>query len=277
MLVRLFGKGAVCPRRIMSLYDTCGSSYNTTRAADERIVDALVGLLNLPEDAVVADIGAGSGNYSRALAARGYHIMAIEPSETMRRLAVPSPRVAWFTGSAERIPLADAATDGVICTLALHHFQDLYLALSEMARIAPLGPIVIFTCDPRASREIWIADYFPTVWSDAFRIFPPVRDLARLLEAASGRAVDIVPFRLPHDLKDNFAAAGWRTPERYLEKGYRENMSAFQVADPEAVTKGVARLASDLADGTWQSRYGKTLLWDEIDAGYFFLRVAPAR
>lgn len=261
----------------MSLYDTSGSTYNRTRAADERIVEAVVRLLDLPENAVIADIGAGSGNYSRALADRCYHIMAVEPSETMRRLTVPSPRVAWFAGVAERIPLADAAADGVISTLAIHHFRDLYLAFSEMARIAPGGPIVIFTFDPRAGGENWIADYFPTVWNDAFRIFPPIRELAGLLEAASGRTVDIVPFELPHDLKDNFAAAGWRTPQRYLEKAYRENMSAFQVADQDAVAQGVARLASDLADGIWQSKYGTTLLRDEIDAGYYFLRVRPVR
>jgi hypothetical protein len=31
---------------------------------------------------------------------------------------------------------------------------------------------------------------------------------------------------------------------------------------------GLARLADDLADGTWERRYGELLAHDEFDAGY---------
>jgi ubiquinone/menaquinone biosynthesis C-methylase UbiE len=261
----------------VTLYDTIGGSYNTTRVADERIAGALAGLLNLPENAVIADIGAGSGNYTSALAARGYRVKAVEPSEAMRRQAVPSPRIEWFPGVAEQLPLADASVDGVMATMAIHHFKELEKAFAEMVRIAPRGPIVLFTFDPRAVEKTWwIADYFPTIWNDAFRAFPPIPDLAELLETAAGRPVEVVPFLLPHDLTDNFTAAGWRTPHRYLEAGYRENMSSFRITDEAIVAGEVARLAHDLGDGTWHRRYGDTLHWDVIDAGYCFLRVQPA-
>ena len=47
----------------------------------------LVRLLDLPADASIADIGAGTGNYANALAAAGYRVQAIEPSATMRAQA----------------------------------------------------------------------------------------------------------------------------------------------------------------------------------------------
>lgn len=260
----------------MTIFNTIGNTYNNSRTADERIVAALTGLLNLPESAIIADIGAGSGNYTQALAARGYRLKAVEPAEAMRLQAAPSHRIEWFPGVAEQIPLADASVDGVIVTLAIHHFSDLKKAFAEIARIATTGPLVIFTFDPRIGQETWLADYFPTMWQSAFEAFPPVHHLAGLLEEAAGRPVDVVPFHLPHDLQDNFAAAGWRTPQRYLESSYRENMSPFRLMGQEVLAMNLDRLSRELEDGTWQRQYGHTLQWDEIDAGYCFLRVRPA-
>lgn len=260
----------------MTIFNSIGSTYNKTRAADERIVAALVSLLNLPADAVIADIGAGSGNYTQALAARGYRVKAVEPAEVMRRQALPSPRIEWFPGVAEQLPLPDDSVDGAISTMAIHHFTDPGKAFAEMARVAPDGPIVLFTFDPRLDGKTWLTDYFPTIWSDSFRAFQPVHDLAELFEKATGRPVDVVPFQLPHDLTDNFTAAGWRTPERYLDAAYRENMSPFRMVEDNIIADEVARLHRDLTDGTWRRRYGHILQWDEIDAGYCFLRVHAA-
>lgn len=260
----------------MTIFNTIGNTYNKTRSADERIVAALVSLLNLPTDAVIADIGAGSGNYTQALADRGYQVKAIEPAEAMRKQAIPFARIEWFAGVAEQLPLPDVSVDGVISTMAIHHFTDLGKAFAEMARIAPNGPIVLFTFDPRLGEKTWLADYFPTIWNDSFRAFQPVHDLAEMLEKTAGRPVNVVPFQLPHDLTDNFTAAGWRTPERYLDAAYRENMSPFRMVEDDIIAGEIARLHRDLADGTWQQKYGHILQWDEIDAGYCFLRVRSA-
>jgi hypothetical protein len=74
--------------------------------------------------------------------------------------------------------------------------------------------------------------------------------LVEYLHLSHGATVaDIVPFPLPPDLRDNFAAAAWQNPKRYLEERYRGNISSFQKADPSAVRQGIARLAEDLASG----------------------------
>ncbi|MGD8836950.1 MAG: class I SAM-dependent methyltransferase, partial [Desulfobacteraceae bacterium] len=120
----------------MTIFDTIGVTYDDTRQADRRIVARIASLLNLPAGSQVADIGAGTGNYSQALAEAGFRIQAVEPSSVMQRQAQFNADVKWLLGSAEHVPLADASVDGVVSTLAVCHFSDIQKALAEMARIS---------------------------------------------------------------------------------------------------------------------------------------------
>jgi 16S rRNA A1518/A1519 N6-dimethyltransferase RsmA/KsgA/DIM1 with predicted DNA glycosylase/AP lyase activity len=70
----------------MPVYDSIGQSYSKFRVPDPRIVDSVVNLLRLEPGSLVADIGAGTGNYSRAIADRGFFLYAVEPSSVMRSL-----------------------------------------------------------------------------------------------------------------------------------------------------------------------------------------------
>ena len=54
------------------LYDTIGKNYIINRKADTRITTSIIELLDLPVGSLVADIGAGTGNYSNSLADKGY-------------------------------------------------------------------------------------------------------------------------------------------------------------------------------------------------------------
>lgn len=139
----------------MSPFDTIGQTYDDTRQADERIVSLLVEFLTLQPGATIADIGAGTGNYSVALAEEGFGVRAVEPSSVMRSSARRHPRVEWLEGSAENVPLPDASVDGVVSTLAICHFSDPQKAIGEMARISSTGSVVIFTFDTDAGKRTW--------------------------------------------------------------------------------------------------------------------------
>jgi ubiquinone/menaquinone biosynthesis C-methylase UbiE len=128
----------------MTLYDSIGKNYNATRQADDRIVAKLISLLDLPTGSTIADIGAGTGNYSNAIAEVGYQVIAIEPSQVMQSQQQPHPHVSWITASAEQIPLADNTVDGAVVMLTLHHFNELNAGLREINRITKSGKIVIF-------------------------------------------------------------------------------------------------------------------------------------
>jgi ubiquinone/menaquinone biosynthesis C-methylase UbiE len=256
--------------QIMIIFDTIGETYDNTRQADGRIVARMAALLTLPAGSQIADIGAGTGNYSRALAEAGFRVQAVEPSSVMQRQARFNTDVQWLQGSAEQLPLADASVDGVVSTLAVCHFLDIGKALAEMARICRTGSAVIFTFDCDAGRRTWLYEYFPFLW-DLFDAMPSASHFTKMLGRAMGCRAAMEPFPLPTDLTDGFAAAAWQRPWQYLDGGYRANISSFAKAAPNAVTQGVQRLADDLAAGVWEQRHGSVMQLPAFDAGYRFV------
>jgi hypothetical protein len=73
---------------------------------------------------------------------------------------------------------------------------------------------------------------------------------------------------VPADCTDGFTAAYWRRPNVYLDEAIRANMSTFALLDGRLVADGVARLARDLTDRSWHSRYASLLTLPELDVGY---------
>jgi ubiquinone/menaquinone biosynthesis C-methylase UbiE len=253
-------------------YDRIGINYNKHRCADIRIVQKLIELLDIPKESVIADIGAGTGNYTQAIAAIGYHIKAVEPSEVMRSQARSHDLVEWISGTAEHVPLSGGSVDAVICILAAHHFMSLPQAISEMGRISPAGSIVWLTFDPRQIQPPWFADYFPTIWSDAFQMFPPLRELVNLFSVYTQKEVNFATLMVPHDLEDCSLVAGWRRPEMYLDPEVRKCISCFNLVNEEDVSEGLSRLEHDLKSGRWRQLYGSILEEETIDWGYRFLK-----
>jgi ubiquinone/menaquinone biosynthesis C-methylase UbiE len=254
-----------------TVYDQIGRSYRTTRAADPRIVAALVHHTGAPVGATICDVGAGSGNYANALAAHGYRVLAVEPSAVMRAQADPSDLVTWHEGVAERIPLPDGCADAAMCVLAVHHFRSLAATVRELDRVCGRGPFVFFTIDPRESAPLWFDDYFPAIVTGGLRIFPPLAALLAEVAAETGRGGQAHAFPLPRDLIDRFMQAAWHAPEAYFEETFRANNSGFATADPAHVEEGLARLRADLASGVWDHRYGSLRTRESFDAGYRFV------
>jgi len=257
----------------MPIYDRIGAGYTKHRCADPRIVDQIVNAMGLAPPAVIADIGAGTGNYSRALADLVYQIEAVEPSEAMRRQAILHDGVRWHDGTAEHIPLPDNSVDGIICVLSVHHFSSLPSAIGELARICPAGPIVWFTFDHAKAKTPWLHDYFPALWEGTCKVFPPLENICRLLETGTHRRVEVIPYCIPHDLQDCFMAAGWRRPEMYLDPQVRACMSGFALAEPETLKRGLLRLQRDFDTGLWKRKYRHLLDLDAIDWGYRLIKV----
>ncbi len=257
----------------IATYDRIGQGYSKYRRADPRMVDAIVDRLDLEAGDEIAEIGAGSGNYSRALADRGFRVHAIEPSNVMRDQAEQHLRVNWLDGVAEEIPLPTRSVAGVVAILSLHHFSSARQAAGEMMRISS-GPIVIFTHDPRLSEDFWLCDYFPEIFEDGYSLFPPLADIAELFEMA-GMIPRITAFLLPHDLQDLFLAAGWHRPEIYLDPEVRSCMSAFALAEPEWIESRIERLRKDITSGDWDRRYGSIRRERQFDAGYRLLCLRP--
>jgi ubiquinone/menaquinone biosynthesis C-methylase UbiE len=254
-------------------YNEIGRTYNTTRSPDERITERLISLLGQPFGSTILDIGAGTGNYSYELAKRGYNVIAIEPSEVMRGQGRRHERLQWKAGFAEELPIENNAVEGIICTLATHHFKDLAQSFREMSRVLkPTGKLVIFTADPRICMEnCWISECFKEIVVQSCEAQPTTDDLKTLLEENTGRVADIVRFPLPYDLKDQFFFSGWRRPEAYLNEAFRSGISSLAQAPEDLLHRNLARLEEDLHSGRWHEKYGLLLNEAEFDCGYFFI------
>ncbi len=99
-----------------------------------------------------ADIGAGTGIWTRMLAARGLHsIVAVEPNDAMRAQGIEASRgagIVWRKGSAEDTGLPDASADLVSMASSLH-WADFDKACVEFRRILRPGGLFVALWNPR--------------------------------------------------------------------------------------------------------------------------------
>jgi SAM-dependent methyltransferase len=206
----------------------------------------------LGDAASVVNIGAGSGSYEPTDLA----VVPVEPSERMIRQRPPLLPPA-VRGVAEALPLPDKSVDAALAVLSAHHWADRPAAFAEIRRVARRRA-VFFTHDPDATFG-WLDDYFPGL---AGSRYPQLAEFEVL-----GR-VTIEPVPVPADCTDGFTAAYWCRPDAYLDEAIRANMSTFALLDGRRVADGVVRLARDLIDRSWHSRYASLLALPELDVGY---------
>ncbi|MBA2333121.1 MAG: class I SAM-dependent methyltransferase, partial [Actinobacteria bacterium] len=73
------------------------------------------------------DVATGGGHVARRLREAGLEVVSADPAPGM------SPDVIC---PAEHLPFADSSFDLVVTRIAPHHFEDIALAVAEMARVA---------------------------------------------------------------------------------------------------------------------------------------------
>ena len=236
-----------------ALYDTIGASYSRYRRPDPRIRRAI-------EDAVgdatsVVSVGAGTGSYEP-----GTTVVSIEPSRTMidQRPATAAPAIQ---GVAECMPLRDGAFDAALAILTVHHWPDWAAGLRDMQRIAPRQ--VVLTWDAVIFKRFWLVEEYLPAIAEFEASMPTLEAIADVLDAVDIRVVPV-----PWDCSDGFLGAYWRRPERYLDPPARSAISTLSLMDQDVVSASMARLARDIANGTWHDRHGDLTARSELDLGY---------
>ncbi len=118
---------------------------------DARWHDELVAWLELPDDALVADVATGTGAIAIALARwHGCRVIGIDQSAEMLatgaervRAAGLESRIELREGEAERLPLEDESVDALVHSYLLRYVYDPAVVLAELARpIRPGGAMV---------------------------------------------------------------------------------------------------------------------------------------
>ena len=100
----------------------------------------------MPEDAV-ADIGSGTGIFSRQLLERGLSVYAVEPNSNMRSKAEQqlgaNPRFFSVPGSAEHTLLADSSVALVTAAQAFHWFDQKKFGAECRRILKPGGKVAL--------------------------------------------------------------------------------------------------------------------------------------
>ncbi|MBC8646541.1 MAG: class I SAM-dependent methyltransferase [Thermoanaerobaculia bacterium] len=175
-------------------FEVCAGDYDAFRPEyPPALWDWIAHRFGLPPGAEVLDVGAGSGRASVPLAERGYRVIALEPSETMRahglqRAAAFGDRLEFVGGAAEETRRPAGSADLVVCAQAFH-WVDPARALPEFARVLrPGGGLAIFWNDREREHGTVAAELEALVsrYNPAYCCEYRDRDWAEIL-AVSGR------------------------------------------------------------------------------------------
>lgn len=241
--------------RVEPAYDRIGVGYAVVRQPDPRIERRLHAAVG--DARRVLNVGAGAGSYEP----RDRAVVAVEPSLAMIRQR-PAGSAPALRAVADALPFRDGAFDAALALLTVHHWPDPLAGLAEVRRVTT-GPVVVFTFDKASHDHQWLtSEYLPQVGA----LDPAHLPAAEIARALGGGTVDVLP--IPHDCRDGFLHAWWRRPAAYLDPAVRAGISGIARLPATVVEPAMARLADDLATGTWHDAHADLLAADHVDAGY---------
>lgn len=225
-------------------YDRHGQGYATKRRADPRIAAMIHRAFG--DARTIINVGAGAGSYEP----EDRYVVAVEPSATMRAQRPPHLAPA-LSAAAENLPFDDDSFDAALASVTVHQWSDTARGLAELRRVSR-GPVVVLTFDGEALDRFWLAEYVPELIAAERRRYPDI-DFISTLIGPDSRVLDVP---VPIDCTDGFTEAFYARPERFLDPAVRKAQSAWGFVEPEAEAQAIERLERDLADGTWEARFG---------------------
>ena len=197
------------------------------------------------------DIGTGAGHTALALAPRVADVVLTDPVEAMlataRRLFQTAGlwNAQFVRASAEQLPFPKASFDIVTTRLAAHHFDDVALAMSQVARVLQPGGIFIFidTTAPEDPESAAYQDEVEQLRDPTHRRIYTEREWIAFCEQAGLRIEKQEVIRKAHDF------------EPWLERGGEDAVTQQRVRARflEAPASAVRDLEIVTADGRVKS------------------------
>jgi ubiquinone/menaquinone biosynthesis C-methylase UbiE len=248
------------------LYNSIGSTYGATRRADPAIARQISRLVNCTSGSRFLDVACGTGNYTCALAALGGEWHGTDISEVMLKQAMEkNSGIEWAVGSIESLPYQDGLFDGIVCSLAIHHFAELDTPFREVWRVLKKGKFVIFTAFPEQMQNYWLCHYFPEMMRRSCEKMPSKQSVVASLQLAGFEIASVNPFLVTNQLQDLFLYSGKERPEFYLDPVVRANISSFaSLCAAEELEQGLLALRADIASKRFNevSQHYKSRLGD---------------
>jgi ubiquinone/menaquinone biosynthesis C-methylase UbiE len=224
----------------MELYDVIGVEYDTSRKADPQIIERLYNHLQASGNSRILDIACGTGNYTVALSQLVLDMTGTDISEEMLQAArKKSNLLSWDKADIIDLPYHDGEFSGVTCTLAIHHFKNLYKAFQQVYRVMNKGRFVIFTSSPEQMQRYWLKEYFPKAMEESCNQMPKISLVIDCLRQAGFKIVGAETFLIQPNLQDFFLYSGKFEPSIYLNPNVRAGISTFvNLASQEEIHTG---------------------------------------
>lgn len=244
------------------------SAYRPAYA--ESVLDAILGLLRRPAASLdAADVGAGTGIWTRMLARRGFRqVTAVEPNDDMRTTGARDSRdlpILWRQGAGTATGLADGSVD-LVSMASSFHWVDFVLGAREFHRVLRPGGRFVALWNPRLIEanpllveiEAMIGAMLP---AGAKRVSSGRSGLTETLNDklwASGLFDDVVYLEGRHVAR--------QTPEQYLGAWRSVNDVRVQLGPEKfqafldavaARTKGLAHIETTYLTRAWAARRGE--------------------
>ena len=128
------------------------SYMNYRPSYPKEAIDYLYNSVGLHSNSKIADVGSGTGIFSKLLLERGSYVIAVEPNQAMRAAAEQmlenEPNFQTISGSAESTGLADRSVEFIVSAQAFHWFDRL-AAETEFRRILQPGGKVVLIWNSR--------------------------------------------------------------------------------------------------------------------------------
>lgn len=126
-------------------------------------IDYLYTVVGFQQRSAIADIGAGTGIFSRLLLEQGSHVTAVEPNQAMREAAEKAlggnPNFQTMPKAAEDTSLPNHSVDFIVCAQAFHWF-DYATAQIEFRRILKPGGKAVLVWNTRLTKgNTFLEDY----------------------------------------------------------------------------------------------------------------------
>jgi ubiquinone/menaquinone biosynthesis C-methylase UbiE len=239
----------------INIYDSIGIDYNQTRNADPFLIEKLSSLIAPPnKNSVYLDVGCGTGNYTNALASKGYTFYGVEPSEVMLEEArLKSRSVGWIQAFAENLPLESSFFGGALATLTIHHWNNLEKGFAEVFRVLKgESNLVIFTAFPEQMEGYWLNHYFPKMLKKSMIVMPAKQKVEAALNSTGFTIIGSEKYFIQPELQDLFLYSGKFDPSLYLSEEVRKNISSFaSLANKKEVDYGLQKLSIDIENGNF--------------------------
>ena len=231
-----------------------------------QVATAILGYLGLdPAKVDAVDVGAGTGIWTRTLAARGLRsVNAVEPNDDMRGQGIETSKgtgVVWHKGSAEVTGRPDGSAD-LVSMASSFHWADFEKACAEFHRVLRPNGVFVALWNPRFIEAnpllVEIEDQIATLKPDIRRVSSGRSGLTERLTdllSAAPQFSEVLYLEGRH--------VAQQTPEQYMGAWRSVNDLQVQLGPDlfqkfldfvEERTKGLAAIETTFLTRAWVAR-----------------------